>query len=289
MAGVDLPEVQALFEEYADIPLASISDNQRRPLPGANWQGTVHHGLPRDLHAFCDRPGRLSGVPRPHFAGKAARPGDRDRPPLRPAAEDRRQALPRGGRLLQTDDRAPAPGSRGRSSSSSAKSAAARRTSSWGRPTPAVPDRLAGTVRPGDDRGAGLRHARHRLARGIGSRSHRRGSHGLRRGQYRRGGGGGRAGRNGSIGATAARRSRPASTPRGWLKTTWPFIAGWRARPWNRPAAIRTCLRRRRRADRMADGTNGPPCIRPCSGPCPLYNVSPSPSPSRADAIDHHA
>ena len=30
----------------------------------------------------------------------------------------------------------------------------------------------------------------------------------------------------------------------------------------------------RRRADRMADGTNGPPCIRPCSGPCPLYNVT---------------
>ena len=49
---VDIPEVRALFEEYADIPLASISDNQRQPLPGANWQGTVHHGLPRDLHAF---------------------------------------------------------------------------------------------------------------------------------------------------------------------------------------------------------------------------------------------
>lgn len=52
---LDIPEVRALFEEYADIPLASISDNQRRPLPGANWQGTVHHGLPRDLHPFCER------------------------------------------------------------------------------------------------------------------------------------------------------------------------------------------------------------------------------------------
>jgi len=52
---LDIPEVRALFEEYADIPLASISDSQRRPLPGANWQGTVHHGLPRDLHAFSDR------------------------------------------------------------------------------------------------------------------------------------------------------------------------------------------------------------------------------------------
>jgi glycosyltransferase involved in cell wall biosynthesis len=51
----DIPEVRSLFEEYADIPLASISDSQRRPLPGANWRGTVHHGLPRDLHAFSDR------------------------------------------------------------------------------------------------------------------------------------------------------------------------------------------------------------------------------------------
>ncbi len=52
---VDIPEVRALFEEYADIPLASISDSQRRPLPAANWQGTVHHGLPRDLHPFSEK------------------------------------------------------------------------------------------------------------------------------------------------------------------------------------------------------------------------------------------
>jgi glycosyltransferase involved in cell wall biosynthesis len=52
---LDIPEVRSLFEEYGEIPLASISDSQRRPLPGANWQGTVHHGLPRDLHAYYDR------------------------------------------------------------------------------------------------------------------------------------------------------------------------------------------------------------------------------------------
>ncbi len=33
------------------MPLVSISDDQRRPLPGANWQGTVHHGCP----ATCTR------------------------------------------------------------------------------------------------------------------------------------------------------------------------------------------------------------------------------------------
>jgi glycosyltransferase involved in cell wall biosynthesis len=52
---VDIPEVRTLFEEYADIPLASISESQRRPIPTANWQGTVHHGLPRDLHSFSDK------------------------------------------------------------------------------------------------------------------------------------------------------------------------------------------------------------------------------------------
>jgi glycosyltransferase involved in cell wall biosynthesis len=45
-------DLGALFEEYADVPLVSISDDQRRPMPRANWLGTVYHGLPRDLHTF---------------------------------------------------------------------------------------------------------------------------------------------------------------------------------------------------------------------------------------------
>ena len=40
-----------------EVPLVSISDDQRRPIPGANWQATVYHGLPRDLHTFRDQPG----------------------------------------------------------------------------------------------------------------------------------------------------------------------------------------------------------------------------------------
>ena len=39
----------------AEMPLVSISDNQRRPMPWANWRATVHHGLPRDLHTFRPR------------------------------------------------------------------------------------------------------------------------------------------------------------------------------------------------------------------------------------------
>jgi glycosyltransferase involved in cell wall biosynthesis len=51
------PDHQALFEAYPEVPLVSISDDQRRPLPGANRRATVHHGLPRDLHTFREAPG----------------------------------------------------------------------------------------------------------------------------------------------------------------------------------------------------------------------------------------
>jgi glycosyltransferase involved in cell wall biosynthesis len=51
------PDLKPLLTEYAEAPLVSISDSQRRPVPGANWQATVYHGLPRDLHTFRDRPG----------------------------------------------------------------------------------------------------------------------------------------------------------------------------------------------------------------------------------------
>jgi len=49
---LDLPELDMLFRHFADTPLVSISDSQRRPLPEANWIATVHHGLPRDLYRF---------------------------------------------------------------------------------------------------------------------------------------------------------------------------------------------------------------------------------------------
>jgi glycosyltransferase involved in cell wall biosynthesis len=43
---LDLPELQPLFRRFGDMPVTSISDAQRAPLPGINWVGTVHHGLP---------------------------------------------------------------------------------------------------------------------------------------------------------------------------------------------------------------------------------------------------
>jgi glycosyltransferase involved in cell wall biosynthesis len=46
---LDLPELQPVFDTFADVPVISISDSQRQPLPQANWQSTIYHGLPRGL------------------------------------------------------------------------------------------------------------------------------------------------------------------------------------------------------------------------------------------------
>jgi glycosyltransferase involved in cell wall biosynthesis len=54
---LDLPELVPLYQEFGDIPVVSISDAQRKPLPHAGWVGTVHHGLPLDLLEFHPEPG----------------------------------------------------------------------------------------------------------------------------------------------------------------------------------------------------------------------------------------
>ena len=41
-----------LYREFSDMPLVSISNAQRAPLPWARWTATVLHGLPADLHPF---------------------------------------------------------------------------------------------------------------------------------------------------------------------------------------------------------------------------------------------
>ncbi|UKJ08534.1 glycosyltransferase family 4 protein [Solitalea lacus] len=47
---LDLPDLIPLYKKYIDIPLVSISHNQRKPLPFVNWLQTVYHGLPNDLY-----------------------------------------------------------------------------------------------------------------------------------------------------------------------------------------------------------------------------------------------
>ncbi|MCE5231410.1 glycosyltransferase family 4 protein [bacterium] len=44
-----IPGLGALYEEFSEIPVISISNAQRAPLPHANWQATIYHGMPRDL------------------------------------------------------------------------------------------------------------------------------------------------------------------------------------------------------------------------------------------------
>lgn len=55
---LDLPELQLLYRRFKDVPLVSISDAQRRPVPWANWVGTVYHGIELDEYTFNPKPGR---------------------------------------------------------------------------------------------------------------------------------------------------------------------------------------------------------------------------------------
>ncbi|HEY3615216.1 MAG TPA: glycosyltransferase family 4 protein [Candidatus Sulfotelmatobacter sp.] len=54
---LDLPDLVPLFKEFSDMPVISISDAQRRPIPWVNWLGTVHHGLPVNSLALNERGG----------------------------------------------------------------------------------------------------------------------------------------------------------------------------------------------------------------------------------------
>src|SRR5579883_1436535 len=47
---LDVAGLGPLHREFAELPLVSISDAQRAPLAWAHWAGTVHHGLPLELH-----------------------------------------------------------------------------------------------------------------------------------------------------------------------------------------------------------------------------------------------
>jgi len=49
---LDLPDLLPFYQRFPEIPVVSISDSQRGPLPMANWIATVRHGLPLDLLPF---------------------------------------------------------------------------------------------------------------------------------------------------------------------------------------------------------------------------------------------
>ena len=50
------PEQRDLFGRFHSVPLVSISEAQRQPVPDAHWLGTVYHGLPIDRYALQRSP-----------------------------------------------------------------------------------------------------------------------------------------------------------------------------------------------------------------------------------------
>jgi glycosyltransferase involved in cell wall biosynthesis len=92
---LDLPGLADVVREFPEAPFVSISDNQRRPLPEANWIGTIQHGLPTDLFrpspehgSYLAFLGRLTAEKGPEDAIRIARAVEK---PLRIAAK-----IPRG-------------------------------------------------------------------------------------------------------------------------------------------------------------------------------------------------
>jgi len=76
----DLPDLVPLYLGFDDMPLVSISNDQRRPVPNANFAETVYHGLPIDLHCPMETRGdyvaflgRISPEKRPDRAIAIAR------------------------------------------------------------------------------------------------------------------------------------------------------------------------------------------------------------------------
>ncbi|HKT53670.1 MAG TPA: glycosyltransferase family 4 protein, partial [Caulobacteraceae bacterium] len=72
---LDIKDLAGVYSLWDDYPLVSISNDQRRYLPDANWAGTVHHGVLSSLYRFSPRSqgylaflGRISPEKRPDRA-----------------------------------------------------------------------------------------------------------------------------------------------------------------------------------------------------------------------------
>ncbi|WP_158671124.1 glycosyltransferase family 4 protein [Bradyrhizobium guangdongense] len=77
---LDLPGLADVIGAFPEAPFVSISANQRRPIPDANWIATIHHGLPKDqFRASCESGsylaflGRLTAEKGPEDAIRIAR------------------------------------------------------------------------------------------------------------------------------------------------------------------------------------------------------------------------
>ena len=77
---LDIDELRPIYSRYREVPIVSISDSQRLPLPFMNWVATVYHGLPRELlkpsydeGKYLAFLGRISPEKRPDLAIEVAR------------------------------------------------------------------------------------------------------------------------------------------------------------------------------------------------------------------------
>lgn len=55
---LDIPDLQPLYKIFRDMPVISITHEQRKPLPDNNWVGNVYHGLPANLFTPSYSPGK---------------------------------------------------------------------------------------------------------------------------------------------------------------------------------------------------------------------------------------
>jgi len=77
----DSPDLKPLYLGFSEMPLVSISNDQRGPIANANFVATVHHGIPENLHKPIYNPrggyvaflGRISPEKRPDRAIRIAR------------------------------------------------------------------------------------------------------------------------------------------------------------------------------------------------------------------------
>jgi glycosyltransferase involved in cell wall biosynthesis len=77
---LDLPDFHPIYRAFPEMPLVSISHNQRTPMPPVNWISTIHHGLPQHLYKPRTKPGtylaflgRISPEKRPDRAIEIAK------------------------------------------------------------------------------------------------------------------------------------------------------------------------------------------------------------------------
>jgi glycosyltransferase involved in cell wall biosynthesis len=76
----DLADLKPFYSRFAKMPLVSISNDQRKPLPQARFVATIHHGIPADLlrpsfkqGSYLAFLGRISPEKRPDRAIRIAR------------------------------------------------------------------------------------------------------------------------------------------------------------------------------------------------------------------------